>query len=370
MSLVGRHIAFRSDASVRIGSGHVMRCLTLADALVGAGATCCFVMRAHDGHLGTLVETRGHVALLLPSGDGRVSNGPTHAGWLGTDWENDAVQTRSALTGSPVDLLIVDHYALDRRWETALRDLAPRRMVIDDLADREHDADLLLDQNLGTSASDYAALLPAHARRLIGPRYALLRPEFAAARARLATTASADRALRHVLIAVSGTDADNVSEQLLDRLDTAGLPADVAITVILGNSAPHVGAVRARTARMHPPTQLLVGVNDMSRILAEVDLCIGATGGMSWERCCLGLPTLLLVLADNQIKAAAALAGAGAGLLVGDIRHPDWALRFDAQLKAALDPRQRDAMHRRAMAICDGQGTKRIVEALEGLWKD
>lgn len=369
MSLAGRHVAFRADASVRIGSGHVMRCLTLADALAGAGATCRFAMRAHDGHLGALVEARGHVALLLPPGDGRVSDEPTHADWLGTDWETDAVQTRNALPGSPVDLLIVDHYALDRRWQMALRDLARHRMVIDDLADRVHDADLLLDQNLGTSAADYAALLPAHARRLIGPRYALLRPEFAAAHARIATTASADRALRHILIAVSGTDPDNVSEQLLDRLDTARLPADVAITVVLGNSAPHIGAVRARTARMRPPTQLLVGVNDMSRIFAGADLCIGATGGMSWERCCLGLPTLLLVLADNQVKAASALADAGAGLLVGDIRHPGWELRFDAQLQAALDPRQRDAMHQRAMAICDGQGARRIVGTLEGFWE-
>ena len=368
MSLSGRNIAFRADASVRIGTGHVMRCLTLADGLREAGASCRFVMREHPGHLAELVQARGHSALLLPPGEGKNDDALPHSAWLGTDWRTDAAQTSAALAGAPVDLLVLDHYALDQRWQTGLADRTARWMVIDDLADRPILADVLLDQNLGTQAADYAPFASPGARLLIGPRYAPLRPEFAAAHDRIAS-APAQTALRRILVAVSGTDPDNVSERLLDRLDSAPLPRDIAITVILGASAPHVAAVRARAARMPAPTQLLVGAGDMSQVFATADLCIGATGGMSWERCCVGLPTLLLILADNQVKAARALVQAGAGDMVGDVRAPGWETRFDAALDAALDPGRRAAMRYRALEVCDGRGTVRIVAALQDLWK-
>lgn len=368
MSLAGRQVAVRADASIRIGSGHVMRCLTLADALADAGATCRFVMRAHDGHLAELVRARGHAPVLLPPGDGRNDGATAHADWLGTDWETDAREVCEALAGRPVDLLVIDHYALDRRWQSAVRDRATHRMALDDLADRPHDVDLLVDQNFGACAADYAALLSPDTVRLIGPRYALLRPEFSAAREHCRTV-PADRPLRHILIAMGGTDADNISERLLGRLDAAELTPGAAITVVLGNGAPHVDAVRARAVGMRYPTQLLVGVADMSRIFAAADLCIGATGGMSWERCCLGLPTLMVVLAANQARAAQALARAGAGLLAGDIRQAGWEERFDAQLRAAFDPRLRDTLRQRSLEICDGRGAGRIVEAVERLWE-
>ena len=367
MSLTGRHIVFRTDASVRIGSGHVMRCLTLADALQGAGAHCRFVMRDHPGHLETLVQERGYDTFLLPPGDGASDGGLPHAAWLGTDWQTDADQTRTALADIPADLMVVDHYALDRRWQAALADCTSRWMVIDDLADRPFIADVLLDQNLGANAENYTALLPTGATQLIGPRYALLRPQFTIARAQMTDSLGAAHPPR-ILIAVSGTDADNISERLLDQMDAMTMPPDAEITVILGASAPHITAVRARAERMRTPTRLLVGVDNMSRVFADADLCIGAAGGMSWERCCMGLPTLLLILADNQIKSAEALAHAEAGEMIGDVRVPGWEIQFKETLHTALNSARCATLRQRALEICDGYGTARIVGVLQSLW--
>src|SRR5690606_32001299 len=191
-------VALRTDASMRIGTGHLMRCLTLADALRDAGARTRFVCRALPHGLREVVIGRGHELVELPSvcgstaggGDGRgapVASPHTaleHADWLGTTQEEDAAATCDALDDGAVwDWLAVDHYAIDARWETRLRTAARRILAIDDLADRRHDCDALLDQNLHAGMhARYDGLVPDACVRLVGPRHALLRPEFAAAR--------------------------------------------------------------------------------------------------------------------------------------------------------------------------------------------
>jgi len=152
-------IAFRTDASSQIGTGHAMRCLTLADALREQDAECQFVCREHEGHLMGYIRSRGHDTHALPRTrpSSSFESDLAHASWLGVDWQTDAAQTRQALGNAALDWLIVDHYALDRPWESALRSSCKRIMVIDDLADRQHDCDLLLDQNYGSSAERYRA---------------------------------------------------------------------------------------------------------------------------------------------------------------------------------------------------------------------
>lgn len=156
-------MAFRTDASSRIGTGHVMRCLTLADALREQGSECQFVCREHEGHLIGHIRSRGYKAHALPRSSANTSfeSDLAHASWLDVDWQTDADQTQEALGSEAVDWLIVDHYALDQRWESALRSSCKRIMVIDDLADRQHDCDLLLDQNYGSSAERYHGLVSA-----------------------------------------------------------------------------------------------------------------------------------------------------------------------------------------------------------------
>jgi UDP-2,4-diacetamido-2,4,6-trideoxy-beta-L-altropyranose hydrolase len=188
-------------------------------------------------------------------------------------------------------------------------------MVIDDLADRPHDADLLLDQNLGRAAHDYDGLLALGTHTLIGPQYALLRPEFAQWRG-YSLQRREQAQLTQLLISMGGVDKDNVTGRVLQVLQSCKLPEDLRITVVMGPHAPWLDEVRALSARMLWPTQVLVGVSNMAHLMAESDLAIGAAGSTSWERCCLGLPTLMLVLAKNQNTSASALHEAHAAVVV------------------------------------------------------
>jgi len=187
-------------------------------------------------------------------------------------------------------------------------------MVIDDLADRPHDCDLLLDQSLGREAADYAGLLPPAATPLIGPGYALLRPEFA--RLRAASLARRERpVLRKLLVTMGGVDKDNATGRVLDALASCTLPDAVEITVVMGPQAPWLSEVRAQAAAMPVPTKVLVGVRDMAALMAESDLAIGGGGMTSIERCVLGLPTIIVIQAENQIRQAKDLERAGAAVI-------------------------------------------------------
>jgi UDP-2,4-diacetamido-2,4,6-trideoxy-beta-L-altropyranose hydrolase len=357
-------IAFRTDASVQIGTGHVMRCLTLADSLYKHGVECQFICRQHTGHLLDLIDKRGHRAVALPalSADTaplQTGLGPAHAYWLGTNWARDAADTRLALGDAPVDWLVVDHYSLDARWEQTLRSTCKRLMVIDDLADRPHDCDLLLDQNLGRTVEDYSGLIPSKASTLIGPQYALLRSEFVRLRAEsLARRATPE--LRRLLITMGGVDKDNATGRVLDALNTCALPHDLSITVVMGQYAPWLQKVQKQVTQLYYPTEVLVGVSDMARLMANSDLAIGAAGSTSWERCCLGLPSIVLVLADNQKAGAAALQKSGAAIVIQSVPEIQNLFRvhlaFDRRCKLLQE------MSRAAEQVTDGQGCTFVTQ--------
>jgi UDP-2,4-diacetamido-2,4,6-trideoxy-beta-L-altropyranose hydrolase len=364
--------AFRVDASLDIGSGHVMRCLTLADALKAQGADCHFISREHRGHLLEVIRQRGHAVTSLPAASPQPvvdtkresAGGPSHAEWLGCDWQTDARQTGAILADLRPDWLAVDHYALDRRWEEAMAPHCRKVMVIDDLADRLHRCDLLLDQNLGRRAEHYAALVPAHCKLLIGPGYALLRPEFAALRPHSLQRRQTQPVVREVLVAMGGVDQGNATGLVLQALRDCALPPDCRITLVMGLAAPWLQDVRERAAQMPWPTEVVVNAGDMARRMAESDLAIGAAGSSSWERCCLGLPTVMVVVADNQRPAAEALGEIGAGRVIQGAQDiPD---RLPALVNAMISsPLDRDAMSVAAAGVADGRGASIVIHQLE-----
>ena len=356
-------LAFRADASVQIGTGHVMRCLTLADALMKRGAQSIFICRPHAGHLLDLVKQRGHEAIALPPADDSfiAPADPAHAKWLGTDWLSDAKQTQQTLGDQVVDWLVVDHYALESRWEKTMRSKAQRIMVIDDLADRPHDCDLLLDQNLGRQAQDYNRLLSPHTPTLIGPAYALLQPEFAQWRDNSLQRRTHPQ-LKNLLITMGGVDKDNATGQVLAALQSCSLPANLGVTVVMGPYAPWLAQVQTQAAQMPWRTEVLVGVNNMAKLMAESDLCIGAAGSTSWERCCLGLPALQLVLAANQKAINAALELAESVLTV----QPEKLLAELPSVFAQLSsPTVLCGLSKNSAFVCDGLGANKTVQWLE-----
>jgi UDP-2,4-diacetamido-2,4,6-trideoxy-beta-L-altropyranose hydrolase len=259
-----------------------------------------------------------------------------------------------------VDWLVVDHYALDARWETLAGSASRHLMVIDDLANRPHDCKLLLDQNLNRKVNDYAGLVPGYTDILAGPRYALLRPDFSAMR-EYSFTRRVQARLERLLVSMGGIDRDNATGQVLDALMSRPLPVACRITVVMGGRAPWLPEVRAQ-ARQMQAVEILVDVQDMAQLMADSDLAIGAAGTSAWERCCLGLPTLTMVLADNQRGSALALSEAGAvSLLQGGGGLP---MELNAKITSLSVARNMLDMQEACRAVCDGMGVSRVMEAM------
>lgn len=373
-----KRVAFRVDASVDIGIGHVMRCLTLADILLESQVECHFICRGTPERLMTQIVDRGHLAHMLPTAANVCAHDSglaaseedlpqlAHYAWLGVSQEQDASESAAVLQHLQPDWLIVDHYALDARWELAVRPLCSKLMVIDDLADRSHCCDLLLDQNLGRQVSDYSAWVPLHCEVLVGTGHALLRPDFAQLRD-YSLKRRAKPQLRQFLISMGGIDKENVTAQVLDVLKDCALPKGCRIWVVMGATAPWLDSVREQCALMPVPTEMLVSINDMAQRMADSDLAIGAAGGTSWERCCMGLPTLTVVIAENQWSGALSLESAGAAELLGTSSD------IAARLPVALGNLQKDGrlaqMIDAAKNVADGCGARYVVGKLEQLAK-
>lgn len=366
------HIVFRADSSQQIGTGHVMRCLALADALRERGVGCTFICRPHAGHLLDLIARRGHKAVALPTLEAievtaalpPSEASAAHLAWLGTDWATDAWQTKKLLSNQAVDWLVVDHYALDHKWERELQPYCTKLMVIDDLADRPHECDLLLDQNLGRKRADYDGLVKAGTTALIGPAWALLRSEFSQLRP-YSLARRANPQLSRLLITMGGVDKDNATGKVLSALQNCQLPTGMKITIVMGPHAPWLQQVKAQAERVQVPTQVLVDVDNMAQLMADSDLAIGAAGGTSWERCCLGLPTALLVLAPNQYAGAQALLHHGAATILDNAEELQ--RFFNGIHFAALLSSELRKMSAACAALTDGNGAIEVAAILKGL---
>ncbi len=334
-------VAIRADASIELGSGHVMRCLTLADALRKRGAVVHFICRNMPGHLGDLILNKGYELAWLPQ----------HA----TTAEDARGSRRSLLDLAPWDWLVVDHYALDAAWERELRDLTGKLMVIDDLANRPHDCDLLLDQNL-QQPGRYAGWVPETCRTLIGPKYALLRPEFATTRRNLLRRTGK---VSRLLLFFGGSDA---SGETLKALAAIGLlaHAELAVDIVLGSTNPHMEAIETMCRGMSR-VAVHVQVEDMATRMAEADLFVGAGGTSSWERCCLGLPAVVMATAENQALQCEALARIGAQLYLGLARSVSIE-RLASVIRETLNlPELLSHMTDQGQDRVDGRGIKRVV---------
>ena len=314
-------VVFRADSSREIGSGHVMRCMALADELSRRGAECSFVSRVREGSMAGLLRQAGYDVAELRDDEGAeeaVGGGAdaaplAHAGWLGCSWQQDAAQTLDLLTRQPPDWLVVDHYALDYRWQQAVRMQAGRLLVIDDLADRRHDCDLLLDQNYyGDMYTRYDGLTPPQCRRLLGPGYVMLRQEFVVARRGLRHR---DGRIRRILVFFGGSDPTNQTANVLKawrRVRREG----VALDVVIGAANPHRAEIEQLCGSL-PDVALHCQVSNMAELIAAADLGIGAGGVAMWERCYLGLPSITVAFADNQVRTTEDVANLGAIVYLG-----------------------------------------------------
>jgi UDP-2,4-diacetamido-2,4,6-trideoxy-beta-L-altropyranose hydrolase len=352
-------VLFRTDASLEIGSGHVMRCLTLADALRLHGCESVFICREYSGHLGELIRQRGHTVWMLPQSLSlralNADNRASHLARLGADWESDAEQTVS-LVQDDFDLLVVDHYALDIRWESKLRLHCKKILVIDDLADREHDCDFLLDQNLVSELhSRYAGKVPVACVQMLGPTYSLLQPEYAKLHDKLPLR---EGLVRRVLIYFGGADTDNMTSMAI----SACLGLSCGLDIVVNPKSPYIDALRQQV-RGREQIVMHESLPNLAALMAKADLAIGAGGATSWERCCLGLPTLVITLAENQKPIAAELDRRGLIQWLGhknEVTESDLRKALVPLFKSGIDP----AWSSHCLRFVDGLGVDRVCEIL------
>lgn len=356
-------IVIRADASLQIGTGHVMRCLTLAVALKEMGAMVQFICRELSGNLIASIEEKGFIVHKLPAHEIAVLNNVKveddlfHASWLTVTQGQDAKECQGLIQDISPDWLIVDHYAIDYRWENQLKANCRKLMIIDDLADRKHECDLLLDQTYGRKDEDYKALVPQACRLLLGSQYALLRPEFAQWR-EYSLQRRATPELNNILISMGGVDRDNVAGQVLELLKACGLPDEITITVIIGATAQNLEEVKKIARTMRNKTKVKVDVTNMAELMSNADLAIGAAGATTWERCALGLPSIMITMADNQVFASAKLAKANIGWVLSSPNQVNKVLSdLIAGSKIVLSK-----ISKASMAITDGKGTERICD--------
>jgi len=317
-----------------------MRCVALADELRREGCTVTFLCRALEGNL---IESVEHKVIVLEKNDDFQSD-DLYLNWLGATQGRDAEQTIKVMP-KMTDLLVVDSYALGQYWHQKLRAHTKKILVIDDLADRQFDCDILLNQNLGVEEKVYEGRVPRDCKLLLGCNYALLRPEFSETRTKALEKRRYNTEIENILVSLGGSDIDNVTYDILQQLDSK-----FNIVVVLGKTSPNIKMIKAYAENKN--IEVIVDANNMSELMLNADIAIGAGGSTSWERCCLGLPTLLCVLADNQRDAAERLEALGAVIIINN-------LKTDLQLIIENSDYQ-NIMSNNAKSICDGLGCKRV----------
>jgi UDP-2,4-diacetamido-2,4,6-trideoxy-beta-L-altropyranose hydrolase len=351
-----------------------MRCLALAQAFQQRGHSCRFVSVGFEGNLIDYLERHGMtVSVIVPATEMRSIGGVNKAGShlsdipLAGEYDQlaDAEATLTVLNGTTPDWLIVDHYALDERWERHLRSHVRHLMVIDDLANRTHDCDALLDQNLGRNSVDYLGRIPEGCRILVGPEFALLRPEFAELRA-YSLARRQQPELRYLLISMGGVDQHNVTGLVLKSLKDCRLPPTCRIVVVMGAHTPWLDEVRELSRSLASPCEVRTGVENIAKLMADSDLAIGAAGITSWERCCLGLPSIIVAVAANQIPSCRALAKAGAARMMDSVESIQEQL-VTMVTGFLMDKNSLKSCSSAAAAITSGKGTQLAIDALVGI---
>ena len=368
---------FRVDASNSIGVGHLMRCLTLAKALRRRGARVRFVCRDHVGNQIDVLRRAALPVSLLPRApearapearapEARRSEAEDYAAWLGVSMALDAEQTIRALDKEHTDWLIVDHYGLDQEWELLLRPHVAHVMVIEDLYRRTHDCDLLLNQNFFEGdAFSYERQVPDNCRVIMGPRFALLRPEYRAQRQATAPRdgTARDGTVRRALVYFGGSDPHNITGMVLEAFGAPTL-LSIQLDVVVGVNSPHRVALEAAAAA-RPGTTIHGPRPHLADLMANADLALGAGGGTTWERLCVGIPSLVVSVAENQVPACKALSKAGVIVYAGASSHIDvdslrqileqWVDKIDGLV----------ALSRQGTLMVDGLGALRVSELLD-----
>lgn len=358
-------MVFRVDASQSIGTGHVMRCITIAQYLKKNSVNSIFICRRFSGNLIHFIEEQGFKVCSLEDNTRNIpASASNYDQWLGDSWQNDANDTLKILDELLVSWLIIDHYAVDENWEGYVNTHKLFKIcVIDDLADRRHKCDLILDQTYLRQADNYSQLVPEYCQILAGSSYALLREEFVIKRNicsphKLDRFNSKDKL--HVLINMGGIDQNNTLGDIVDALAKSEISQKFDYTIVVGKNYPHQYELKDKLNRTNLNYDLIVNATNMSDLMYDCDFAIGAAGSTTWERCCLGMPSILLCIAENQRDIMSALMKNEIALVIESRDQIENKLEYYLKLLIKNHNALLKKMSIKASSIVDGKGVDRL----------
>lgn len=360
---MNKFVAFRVDGSLDTGIGHVKRCLTLAQKFMTEGYRIVFLSRSLTAEL-KLETAKARADLILLTCSFERDSRYSHSEWLLGTEDSDAQLCLDALKKYSMKhrcvpaLIVVDHYALAQPWEKILSQIAPI-FVIDDLCDRPHHCKWLMDQTIGRKEADYKQLINQNCQLLLGPQYALLRDEFYQVRTRSLQRRNEIQDIENILITLGGIDKNNTSLLVLKALEESSYTN--LITLIIGASNPNVISLKNKIATSANNIRLIINSQTMSVEMLNADICIGAAGTTSWERCALGLPTINITIAKNQEVIARNLGKAGAAIEFGWLKDKGDVQRMISLINELKHkPEKLKTFTKKSALICDGMGVNRI----------
>lgn len=340
------NVVIRADASRHIGYGHIMRCITLSEELREQGVGVTFICREDEGNLIAFIEQSGFDAHNLPSG---------------IDPEEDAALTGEFFANKKgqTDCLIVDHYGLGISWERYLKPYVEKIMVIDDFVDREHLCDILLNQNYGIDAFMYDGLTPHGCKKLTGSSYALLRDQFRITRKNVSRHRH-NGEVKKIFIFFGGADHTNETKKAIEAAQLLDRP-DLSLIVLVGGSNPHWKDIEILCGLL-PNSVFYRQVYNLAPLMADADLAVSAGGSNTWERCCLGLPSMVMVLAENQRIFVERLDRDGIVMNMGWFEDVTPSTIAGMMKKLIADRTMLMDMSRKSMEIVDGEGAGRVAK--------
>lgn len=352
-------IIIRADSSFEIGSGHIMRCLTLATELSKRGHIVEFICRELPGNLIQFIRSTGFTVYTLPHNT-TLNKKKTIYEFLNETWKEDAKLTNEILKIVKAQLVIVDHYAFDEKWEYEIHHYTNQILVIDDLENRKHHCEFLLDQNFYINKKNrYLDLVKPKTIKLFGPSFALLRDEFLLNRKKIQ-----NKSIKNILVYFGASDITQETKKVLKALNNLSPSYELIIDVIIGISNPEYEEIVKEFSK-YQHISINTQTNDFSSFMKKADLCIGAGGSTTWERCCIGLPSIVIPVAENQIIPMSELYKANAIILME--ANQDFK-KYEGKIKSVLEMPKRDIgkIYQTGLDMFDGLGVKRVADILEG----
>ena len=351
-------VAIRVDASQYIGSGHVMRCLALAEELKKNVNNVMFVMRPQPGDLCDYIEKRGFQVKRLPQPQVKMipKSDCDYKAWLQVSELQDA--NEFLLFASDAEVVIVDHYGIGASWERLIKlRMSCILISIDDLV-RDHISDMLIDQTASRMANEYEQTAPG-SHLLVGSNYALLKAQFADLYP-IAINKKIDFENHKLLLTMGGIDQPNATVKVLKTLSKATAP--IPTTVVLGKKSPHFESVVSFCAQNSDWVTHIPFTDDMAALMLEHTIAIGASGSTSWERACMGLPSIIIPIAENQQQICQNLVKENVAISLSLDEVPEM---LNAKLDVLL--KNFEVLRANSLSLCDGKGCARVVATINSL---